>query len=318
VELSEGCNLYCSFCGLQGIREKKEKNFKFMEESTLRCLMKQMVELKWNPRVEFAMHGEPTMHPDFAGMVRAAREVAPRLQLMMTSNAGGLMRKPGPAENVESLFRAGLNVLALDDYEGVNFVGKVREACALSVKEDANSVLQKVRFYEYPAQPLGNPHSRVSHTEMKVSYIQSIDEAKKGTHSHLNNHAGAAAPLNDRMAGKRCAKPFREMSVRWDGNVAVCCNDWRGHYKCGSVLLEGVEGVWHGEAMTAARQKLVLGQRDFGPCRGCDAMSHRVGLLPDKFGKVTLPLPDKSTDAAIAAALAGKPYATPILREWER
>lgn len=30
------------------------------------------------------------------------------------------------------------------------------------------------------------------------------------------------------MNGKRCAMPFREMAIRWDGSVALCCDDWRG------------------------------------------------------------------------------------------
>lgn len=320
IELAEGCNLRCTFCGLSGIREPKKHDFKFMTEKTLRSLLRQIGELGWNPRVEFAMHGEPTMHPDYVGMIKVARESAPRLQLMMTSNAGGLMRKPGPLANVLALFDAGLNVLALDDYDGVNFVDKVRQAVR-ATSERGPEMLGDMKIYEYPENKDGSPHMRVGLKERKLVYIQAIDSAVKGNHSLLNNHAGAGAPKvgsDHPSQTQRCAKPFRELSVRWDGSVAVCCNDWRGEYKCGSVVKDGLDAVWNGASMSAARRKLYHGQRDFGPCAGCDAISYRVGLLPDKFGKVKLPKPDASTIKTIAAVLRGPSLTAPVLREWER
>jgi hypothetical protein len=81
---------------------------------------------------------------------------------------------------------------------------------------------------------------------------------------------------------------------------------------------DGLDEVWNGDAMYAARVKLYHGERDFGPCAKCDATSYRVGLLPDKLGKQTLPKPDAKVKAMLAKALAGKPYATPVLRPWEK
>jgi len=309
IELSEGCNLYCTFCGLQGIREKTNKNFKFMDVETLRSTMNQMTAANWNPRVEFASHGEPTMHPAYIEMVRTAREIAPSYYLMMTSNGGGLLRKPGALANVQALFGAGLNTLALDDYDGANIVSKIRTALG----PDFN-----ISRYEYPAQPDGNPHQRSK--LQRMVFIQDISKASKGTHSTLNNHAGAGAPRvgpDHPSQTKRCSKPFREMTVRWDGNVALCCNNWEGSYKCGNIVSDGLLKVWDGDAMYAARQKLILGQRDFKPCQGCDALSYRVGLLPDKYGKQTMPRPNAKTLAAIATALIGAPYAAPVRRAWE-
>lgn len=341
VELTEGCNLRCPFCGLNGIRQPKGNDFKFMDPETLRSLMDQMVAAGWNPRVEFAMHGEPTMHPAVADMVRLARAAAPSYFMMMTSNGGGLLRRPGPAANVRALFDAGLNTLALDDYDGVGIVPKIRAAMSMCPKcmgtghyvvldksetcDACNGsgvtapALDGVSVYEYPANKDGNPHTRRKVNGRVLTFVADISHVAKGdgTHSLLNNHAGSGAPLNDSQQHSRCAKPFRELSVRWDGNVAICCNDWRGTYKAGNVVTDGLDAVWNGAAMHAARQKLVLGQRDFGPCKGCDAVSYRVGLLPDKKGQQRLPLPDAATDAAIAAAVAGAPYTPAVKRPWE-
>lgn len=305
IELVEGCNLRCPFCGLNGIRGK-DNDYKMMKADALSGLIDEMVKLDWNPRIEFAMHGEPTMHESFVGMVAAVRAAAPKYQIMMTSNGGGLLRKPGPRKNIIALFEAGLNVLALDDYQHANIVPKIRKDLLAT---------ETWKTYEYPQDSAGNPHAR-GHKQSLV-FIQAIDLATEGTHSHLNNHAGAGAPPNDSAQGKRCAKPFRELSVRWDGSVAVCCNDWRGLYKCGNVFDDGLEAVWNGAAMDAARRKLYHGQRDFGPCLGCDARSDRVGLLPDKFGKEDLPHPTAATNKTIAGALRGASYTKAVLRPWE-
>lgn len=317
IELAEGCNLRCGFCGLNGIREPKNNDFKFMAPETLRLFLRQVLELGWNPRVEFAMHGEPTMHPDYVGMIKVARETAPKLPLMMTSNGGGIIRKPGALANLQALFDAGLNMLALDDYEGANLVPKIRKVLVEAINESNLYGQVPFKIFEYPREPDGNPHTRRKVSEHALTFIQDISVADRGTHSLLNNHAGSGAPLNFALADKRCAKPFRELSVRWDGSVAICCNDWRGIYKAGNIVSDGLNAVWNGAAMYAARQKLLAGERDFGPCNGCDAVSYRVGLLPDKMGRETLPSPDASTNEAIAAAMAGEPLTKAVLRPWE-
>lgn len=308
VELTEGCNLRCSFCGLNGIRGK-ENNFKFMSRETLVSLMTQISELSWNPRVEFAMHGEPTMHPDFIGMVGAAYAIHPTLQLMLTTNGGGLLRQPGPVENIKALFHNGLNILALDDYDGVRIIAKIRPYLDEICRD------LQILWYNYPRDPEGNPHRRAKYPF--ITCIEDISKAGTGTHSLLNNHSGSGAPLNEVAAGKRCAKPFRELSVRWDGNVAICCNDWRGVYKCGNIVRDGLFNVWHSARMNAARRKLIRGERDFAPCKGCDAISYRVGLLPDKLGRETLPEPDEETENIIHYSNSGTPYTTPVPRSWE-
>jgi MoaA/NifB/PqqE/SkfB family radical SAM enzyme len=107
------------------------------------------------------------------------------------------------------------------------------------------------------------------------------------------------------------------MSIRWDGNVALCCNDWRGYYKCGNILEQTLEEVWNSPAFDAARRRLYNGDRDFGACKGCDQTSYRVGLLPDAKGLDEMPYPNAESEAAMAEALSGEPYTAPVKREWE-
>lgn len=319
VEFVEGCNLGCSFCGLQHIRDNgangperlngKASAFKFMTAETAHVtaveLARAVREHKWNPRVEFAMHGEPTMHPDYVGMVRIFREHLPKLSLQLTSNGGGLLRGGNMSGNINAVLEAGINVLCLDNYEGIKIVDKI-----------LHGYNGPYEVRKYPQDKAANPHTRRHHTKHEIVVIHDIELANKGNHSVITNHAGASFPPNDKAAGKRCAKPFRELSVRWDGHISMCCNDWPGRYKIGRVG-EGLEGLWQGAGFMAARQALLHGQRSFDPCKGCDYTSYRVGLLPDRMGKQTLPEPTEWTWDTIRKHTEGEPYTARVKRPWD-
>jgi MoaA/NifB/PqqE/SkfB family radical SAM enzyme len=313
VELCEGCNLYCNFCGLQGIRTKTDKTFKQMTVKHAAQIAEQVHAHGWNPRIEFAMHGEPTMNENYIEIVATFRSWLPKVQLMMTSNGGGLLRPPGVVISLNELFDAGLNIFAFDAYEYVKIKDKVDE----QIFDPPN---KHCRFdvHRYPDEKEFSPHNRYGHKARKFIRVQDITSAEGGVHATLNNHCGnGSAPLAEPIVA-RCAKPFRELSIRYNGNVAVCCNDWTGIYKCGNVINDGLMEVWHGAAMGAARRYLVRGERkSLSPCDVCDAKSYRVGLLPDKFGKQTLPRPNKQSAEAARIATAGRPYAKPVIPQYQ-
>lgn len=309
VELTEGCNLRCTFCGINGIRGK-ERTYKFMKPKTAERIASQIAAHGWNPRIEFAMHGEPTMHPDAAVIVAIFRKHLPKSSLLMLSNGGGL--QSDTMAKIDALMDAGLNTLGLDEYQNISLVPKVIKAL-----NENQLVHAGVDFYVYPDNPDGNPHTRQAPSKKRLVHIRPIDAQTKGTHSTLNNHAGSGAPKSEAGQGKPCAKPFRELSFRFDGSTAVCCNDWRGELATGNINELDLPEIWDGKVMREARIRLIKGLRDFGPCAGCDAVSYRVGLLPDKLGKQTLPKPTPRGLAYLKEQSARKPLTKPVKREWE-
>ena len=302
IELVEGCNLRCKFCGLNGIRGVNN-NFKFMGLPLARKIVSEIAASGWNPRIEFAMHGEPSVNPNMITILKTFRKGLPKSYMMMTSNGAGFLKSSTKMIDLSLKY---LNVLALDNYENVSIVPKILK----TYKGIFNPL-------HYPSNRGANPHTRRLPNQHLLVIVQDISKASQGTHSLINNHAGCGAPKNDSGEGKRCAKPFRELSIRWDGNIAICCNDWRGTYKCGNIMEESLEDIWNNPAMTAARKRLYRGKRDFGPCDGCDAISYRTGLLPDKMGKETMPKFNARDAEAMDDAMRGDSYTEPVYREWE-
>ena len=247
------------------------------------------------------MHGEPTLNPRHLEIIKIFRSYLPQNQLTMLTNGIGLL--PSPKEKVKRLFSNGINILGIDDYSHNPFSKKIKS---------------KVKGEEYPGGE--SPHKKFRIDTKKVIYIKDIQDAKTGGHSVLNNHCGCAAPSLFSPMKKRCAKPFRELSIRWDGKIAICCNDWRGHYYCGEVKKEGnLDDIWNGKEFDIARKLLYDRNRNFIPCKWCDAISYRVGFLPDKMGKATLPIPTKEeVDWAREENTVDKTMSEIIARPWEK
>lgn len=311
IELAEGCNVHvpredgtkglCFHCGLNAIR-KGPGDYKFMTTDTAAAIASQMAAAKWNSQLLFAMHGEPSMNPHMVEIITIFRKHLPKAYMVMLTNGGGFIRKG----TINAILDAGLNTLAIDDYEGAGLVERI----------DFNECKYPIKFY--PSDKDANPHHR--RRGKMVVRIDDIKSATKGTHSVLNNHAGSGLPPTDAYWGKKCAKPFRELGVRWDGTISGCCVMWRNEVEAGNVLRETIDTIWNNAVFGAMRRILITGdRRAIGACAKCDHPSYRVGLLPDKYGKVKLPAYTDADIAIIRKAETQQTTVTPIIfRPWEK
>ena len=165
IELTEGCNLQCPFCGIQGIRDagKSSPPYKCLTVENADLIAQQIAQSGWNPRIEMAMHGEPTMNPDYYEVVKVFRNRLPKTHLQMTSNGGGFLKKPGIVENINNILEAGINVLLLDNYERVKICDKIRE-----------SYTGPHPVFEYPSDKRSNPHKRRKPTEHHIVIVEDM------------------------------------------------------------------------------------------------------------------------------------------------
>lgn len=285
IELNEGCNLGCSFCGLRGMREKGTQPWYRMKKETAERIIAEIKRVGWHSRIIFSMHGEPTLNPNVTKIIAMFRKAFPTTVMSMMSNGYGIVHGFGDisteqtiSERVGKLMEAGLNDLIIDYY---------------SAKGDAKTIEDALKGSEFKIEhlaskvPLYSP--RAGH--FRVLFNPPIQK-EKAINRHLCNHCGAAGPLDMSYQGKRCARPFRELAIRYDGSVAICCNDFRGEYPIGNIMEQSIEDIWYSKRFEAARILLYAGERSFKPCYGCNALSHRVGLLPDGRGKEDMPEPN--------------------------
>lgn len=316
IELTEGCNLGCNFCGLRGMRKDGREPWRFMKEETAKRIADEIVRMGWGSRLIFSMHGEPTLNPFGLNIIRMFRKKLPNSVFSIMSNGYGIVHNLATnevrtREEIVSVIhkyrRAGMNDLILDYY---------------SKKGDAATVYDIVsKIDEFTFETLSSGVKLYSSNPNKFRILFNPPIQTKGAiNRHLCNHCGAAAPLDFSYQGKRCARPFREMTFRYDGSVALCCNDFRGEYPIGNIMKKDIDALWQHKRFKAARILLFAGERSFKPCYGCNALSHRVGLLPDRMGKFTMPKPSSGVlRFAKSISDKNKPLAKFIFkREWEK
>lgn len=315
IELNEGCNLGCAFCGLRGIRKTGTTPWKHMEKSTAKAIAAELLRVGWHSRLIFAMHGEPTLNPDIVKIIKLFRKAMPNSVFSVMTNGYGLIHGFGDREDsyadimerISALEEAGINDLIIDAYSDKG------DAASIEVYLKKNNATWDIQHLAK-----GIPLFSSSSKRFRILFTPPIQLDGK-INRHLCNHCGAAAPLDYSYEGKRCARPFREMSIRWDGSVAICCNDFRGEYPVGNVTETPIEEVWWSKRFEAARILLYAGERTFKPCLGCNALSHRVGLLPDIKGQETMPEPtDKIRAFTEKVSATNKPLCGKIIkRPWE-
>lgn len=311
VEFTEGCNRGCGFCGLRGMRKDGKAPFYFMNKETATRIADEIVRVGWNSRVIFSMHGEPTLNKNYLNIIKLFRKKLPKAVLSMMSNGCGIVSDdPDEMEaRLHKIKQAGLNDLIIDMYTPKDDGHVIKDFC-------------ESQGYEYQVLDKGVPLYGNSAKKFRILFNPPIQtDEGAAINRHLCNHCGAAAPLDFSYEGKRCARPFREMTFRHDGSVALCCNDFRGQYPVGNILEQDIDEIWQSKRFQAARILLYAGERGaFTPCKGCNALSHRVGLLPDLKGQKEMPEPtDKIRKFAANVSKENEPLCGDnwVTRPWE-
>ena len=68
----------------------------------------------------------------------------------------------------------------------------------------------------------------------------------------------------------KCALPFKQLIIRPDGKVSLCCNDPYGRMTLGDTNEESLMAIWYGEKFAEVRQKLSCGRGMLEHCKNCD------------------------------------------------
>jgi len=281
-ELVRGCSMrhgsgpggLCHFCGITAIREGPG-NYEYMSLTTAERIASQAAD--WCPkiRVEYAMRGEPLMHPKHLEIFKMFRKYLPEASIMVTTNGDTLRNRMQDA--VEKIFETGLNFILLDTYYPKERRDQLREQAW---------ALKDVRVVDYfdEMMPAGeSPYARHNTWQRTIILMDDLS-VRDGEHQSrlVKTHAGSNQTKQIREPLHRnCGRPFREMTFTTEGNLTLCCDDWRMEYIIGNVNTFTLEELWKHPKMEAARARLLQHDRNWGPCRECDAPSApRSGLLP--------------------------------------
>ena len=255
-ELVRGCNLSCVFCPARLI----EKNaWNFMDEKVWTALVETVAELTPYGRINFAMLGEPTLHPKLFDFVRLARKRAPHVQITTYTNG---VRLISGEVTYKQLFDSGINCVFIDMYAAYDAHRKLAEESGYEWYHEAEKPESIKNVFEYVDDP-------ERHTIRLSENPYNWSKRKMGRgefHTFLNSLDWKAAekfditPVTD-PPRRRCDQPSKMVNVNYDGSFQVCCaaamsKKWTT--KLGNILggTEAFLAFWLGEYMQDVRLKV--------------------------------------------------------------
>jgi len=268
-------------------REKLDEIYKFMSVETGRGIARDLSS--WLPkiRLEFALQGEPLLNKNAYTIFQIFREEFPKCQIMVTTNTDPLRQGKGfNQEKIKKLFLFGVNIVVADYYG---------EKDDMSYEEFVDGFKQNT--LGIPVHDIYKDKPTIwGYVGYDVSYIVTIDNTMDRDFTrNLNNQAGNTSPelikLNDYSIEplplmKRCHLPFREMAIRHDGTVPLCCMDWQKEKIMGKFPETSLKDIWEGSIFKMTRSLLFNKRRDLlNPCDRCNYHPVKVGLVEDPYPK---------------------------------
>jgi MoaA/NifB/PqqE/SkfB family radical SAM enzyme len=297
LEVVEGCNYSCWFCGIHSIRSKSTpgvgwNDFREMDVDLVRAMFKET--RRWLPggvRVELDNHGEPTLHKRFPEVIAAIRR-DPKAHIQLQTNGSMIEDWKVFKECLDEWFAKGLNLLAINAYK--RWWGTPHPDHATRYKLFMAYAQQYAKKADIPVidHYYNNPehksiYRRYNVKSRQIFVLDDLGEVntKKRTESgrpvskDINNEAGNSPekplqnllgqePINEPLE-KKCTRPFRELNMGYNGVVPVCCYDWSTQIPVGRFPETSLQEIWESTQLNAIRELLFRKNRNMTPCSVC-------------------------------------------------
>jgi MoaA/NifB/PqqE/SkfB family radical SAM enzyme len=270
-----------------------EKTCHFMTFETLQKIIQDLKNTSWKFKILMAGHGEPTLNPNYLDFIAYIRKELPEVPIHIMTNGYSIKRDP---QHIDWMFYAGITNLILDEYAD-------------------NPIRDYLSSRGIPFEINGDKGVKLFTDKPRVLINPPIEVSKISGNRGMTNHCGAGMPPLKTPKKARCTKVFREIYVRWDGNIALCCDDFRGEYGIENIHNMSIEEIWMHPRFESARKFLYQGSRCFHPCSVCATSPIRPGLLPDRMGKEDFPEPTEQDWNIVSYRT--EPYAKIVRRDYE-
>jgi len=297
LEVVEGCNYSCWFCGIHSVRSKDTPgtgwaDYREMPVELVRAMFKETQ--RWLPggvRVELDNHGEPTLHKNFAGIIAAIR-LDPNAHIQLQTNGSQIEDWKTFRSSADEWFAKGLNLLAINAYK--RWWGKPHERHKTRyemfmayAKQYAKDKDIRVTDHYYDNPDHLSIYRRYPTNRQQIFVLDDLGEVNtkkraetgRPVSKDINNEAGNSPekPLQNLLGQepiteplkKKCTRPFRELNMGYNGVVPVCCYDWSTQLPVGKFPNQSLQQIWESVQMNAIRELLFRKNRNMTPCSVC-------------------------------------------------
>ena len=236
IETVNRCNGVCEFCPVN--QNNDTRPFMRMNRALFENIIDQLAGINYAGKIALFSNNEPLLDDDIISKHEYTREKLPNARLHLFTN--------GTLLTLDKFLRLinNLDEMIIDNYQSEL---KLIKPCQVIKKycESHPELKRKVTIIlRKPQEILSTRGGDAPNRAKKISY-----------------------------GDKKCVLPFKQVIIRPDGKVSLCCNDPLGRDTLGDLTKEGLLDVWNNEKFRNVRECLHNGRKYYQHCQFCDVMN---------------------------------------------
>lgn len=234
IETINRCNGICPFCPVN--KKDDTRKFKLMKKELFESIVSQLKNLDFKGRISLFSNNEPFLDSRIIEFAQYARQQLPQAYMIMYTN--GTLLTLDKFKNIIPY----LDKLIIDNYND-NLV--------------LNNNIKEIDKY--------CKNNTVLNRKVEI-HLRKINE--------ILTTRGGQSPNNKKRktVNISCSLPFRQIVIRPDGKLSLCCNDALGKYTMGDLNKQSLIEIWNSKKYEIIRNKLKKARKNISLCKYCDSL----------------------------------------------
>ena len=252
LEPTNHCNLRCISCP----RDRMTRRKGYMEFGLFKKIIDDAAG-EGVKRVHLYLHGEPLLHPEIANMIAYIKSRG--MGITLTTNGMLLDR-----EKALSILQSGVNSADYFTFSMLGCSSQVHEGIMRGVNHERvvqnitdllktrkergiNGPIVQTIFYQMPenAHEAHDYMTRWKDVVDQALFVAGFSES----FAHYKHGNGA-----QRVRRRTCKQIWERMTIHWNGDVSLCCEDVDGDIVLGNLEKQSVRELWSKQGLLAVRR----------------------------------------------------------------
>ncbi|MCP4157731.1 MAG: radical SAM/SPASM domain-containing protein [bacterium] len=202
-----------------------------MESELFHKIIRQLQEIDYASTVILHQYNEPLLDERLPEFIALTRKQLPGSTILFSTNGDYLT-----PELWQRLYTSGLDYAIIGQYDG-----------------KVNPHIQKI-------------YDNLDDRQKKAFRLRVSSKLTNTRGGLVNKERIPGDPLE-----QCCARPFFQITIRYTGEVVLCCEDFLSEVVSGNVKEEGIMEIWNGEHFRKVRRQLFENNRTFAKvCTACN------------------------------------------------
>ncbi len=255
VETSSFCNRKCTYCpNIQFDKLNSSGSF-LMDDTILSKILFDLSTISFNGTFSPHMYGEPLLEPRILKIISEIYSIGAKPKIY--TNADFLT-----PSLLEEMISNGLHTL---------FVSKHSHTLGKDCKEALSILFSSIN--EFKGESLETICQRIEDREIIVKglhfRIRDYYSDFCDNRSYIHNRGGSLDVITRKSESPIACQYVMYPVIDVEGNVVLCCNDYKGKHVLGNVLEKNLIDIWRDPNNVILRKRIYHGKLDLSICQEC-------------------------------------------------